>query len=246
MKLTLTKNEFTAIENTLVEIISNIDGISVEEKMKAIEELHNKENFSSKAVQISFNNESKYNYFTFIMKERYTVEFMNLTKSISVSIVKFVFSVISMLKLLFGSIEGEVKEFYNKYKNDFTQFTHTAKKPDKEKQSSKGLHVTLRDPFIYSETDYGTLKIVNYLGDDRNIVVPCTFNNQLVTEIGKNVFKDDDHVRTVYIPDTILKIDEGNFEGCKFLEKVYIPNSIKNKFENTFKGINFLVYDKKQ
>lgn len=61
-----------------------------------------------------------------------------------------------------------------------------------------------------------------YEGKDAIVTVP-----EGVTKIGKDAFRDNDHVREIRLPDGVTEIADFAFNGCDSLEVVILPSSLQ-------------------
>ena len=79
--------------------------------------------------------------------------------------------------------------------------------------------------FIYSGTD--TITIIEYIGNDTNVVIPAYIDEKKVTCIGEGAFFECDSLTSITIPDSVTSIGEGAFRYCDSLRSVYINNITK-------------------
>lgn len=76
--------------------------------------------------------------------------------------------------------------------------------------------------------------LVKYKGTDKIITIPYN-----CSKIGKEAFKDNRDITTVYLVKELKVIEESAFEGCKYLANVYVANGTtdieigRNAFEGT-------------
>ncbi len=87
--------------------------------------------------------------------------------------------------------------------------------------------------------DYEGVIIKKYKGYDVHMKVPSEIQGVPVVEIGEFAFRSTP-VMTVVIPDSVKKIDNGVFSGCKFLENVKFPKSITSIPSSCFDGCESL------
>jgi len=73
----------------------------------------------------------------------------------------------------------------------------------------------------------GTVVIIEYLGDNPNVVIPPKIENKQVTEIGGAAFRHFDLLESVIIPNGVTIIEAYAFAGCSLLENVTMPDTIK-------------------
>ena len=87
--------------------------------------------------------------------------------------------------------------------------------------ASKGLQFTLNDDGeSYSVTDIGTCT-------DMNVVIPNTYENLPVTNIGDGAFAGCDSFASIVIPNNVATIGNYAFNGC-YLTSIVIPDSVKS------------------
>jgi len=88
---------------------------------------------------------------------------------------------------------------------------------DKEtKPKEEYSYVVVDDYVIYDE----------YLGDKENVVIPDKIKGLPVKIINKHAFAYSD-IKTVKIPDTVVKIDTAAFVHCQKLESVEFGNNLE-------------------
>ncbi len=89
----------------------------------------------------------------------------------------------------------------------------------------------LAEPRIYGDFKYdnyglnGTLKILDYLGDDDYVTVPAEIEGIPVTLIGYKAFEDCT-MRSVTLPNSIAEIDDWAFNRCHNLSSIKFPAGI--------------------
>ena len=89
-----------------------------------------------------------------------------------------------------------------------------------EKIGSEGLSYTLsEDEQYYTLSGIGTCT-------DKEIVIPCSYNNLPVTIIGGEAFKDCYNITSITIPNGITTISSQSFYNCSSLESINIPASV--------------------
>ncbi len=87
------------------------------------------------------------------------------------------------------------------------------------------------------DKESGGYAIKKYNGTDTEIMIPDHIAGKPVTRIGKRCFSPNstsnkevrlvrEKIRSVYIPDTVICIEESAFQRCKSLEEITIPNSV--------------------
>lgn len=79
--------------------------------------------------------------------------------------------------------------------------------------------------------------IVNdYNGAESNIIIPETYREVPVSEIGSSAFKDCDTIKSVKLHNNIITIGDEAFSNCVFLENIQIPISTLHISETAFIG----------
>lgn len=92
--------------------------------------------------------------------------------------------------------------------------------------------------FYNYKTDEASLH--SYKGTTANLVIPQTFENKPVTQIGENAFKNNVTLETIVLPNTIKKISASAFEGCTALKTIVLPEGCEIIDEKAFKGCTSL------
>ena len=97
--------------------------------------------------------------------------------------------------------------------------------------------------YISPETaheDYrGTVVITKYLGNNAEVVIPSEIDGKTVTLIDDDAFRNNENLKSVKLPDTLIGIGVEAFAFCKSLESVNIPEGIKD-FSPAFRGCEML------
>ncbi len=87
--------------------------------------------------------------------------------------------------------------------------------------ATEGLKYTLsEDESYYIVSGIGTVK-------DKDVVIPDTYNEKPVKEIGEKAFMACSNLTTVKIPDSITAIGSSAFQGCDNLENIHIKDIAK-------------------
>ncbi len=85
---------------------------------------------------------------------------------------------------------------------------------------SEGLEYTIsNDGTFYSVTGIGTCT-------DNELIIPGTYNNKPVKEIGDEAFKNNTSITSVVIPDSVTSIVRSAFRDCSSLTSVTIGNGV--------------------
>lgn len=94
-------------------------------------------------------------------------------------------------------------------------------------ESSISTNVTLRvlDPFTITNST-----LTEYNGTGGDIVLP---DNENITTIGEEAFKDNKNITSIVIPETVTQINERAFKNCTALEAVYFISKEKQEIANS-------------
>lgn len=76
-------------------------------------------------------------------------------------------------------------------------------------------------------SDRESILITKYDGTDAQIIVPSEIEGLPVSEIATKVFKDNNNIESVVIPDTVRIINASCFSNCENLKSVAISKNIK-------------------
>lgn len=80
--------------------------------------------------------------------------------------------------------------------------------------------------FKYRNNYYGGKTITEYVGKDKNVVVPSVIDGKPVTEILGSAFSGNDFIESVYLPDTLYKLNPSSFKLCLNLKSVRLPSGL--------------------
>ncbi len=106
-------------------------------------------------------------------------------------------------------------------------------------------HLMYKD-FIYSINSDGTITIESYTGNDKNVTVPSDIGGKTVAAIGTysgnnpsqtgnggalgvavGAFEENTTIKSVIIPDSVIKIESSAFADCSNLESAELGKGIK-------------------
>lgn len=105
----------------------------------------------------------------------------------------------------------------------------TDKEPEKEPEEDSDKQ---KSYFEYRISD-GAVTIVSFVGDGDSVSVPETIGGYPVRYIGEGAFKDA-KIKSIKLPEGILKIDWFAFEGCTELKSITLPSSVTSIGYGTF------------
>ena len=87
--------------------------------------------------------------------------------------------------------------------------------------------VSETDGLGYEPLTDTTCKVVSYVGDDRNPVIPTKdSNDRLVVAIGRGAFEANDQIVSVKLPLSVQTIEAEAFRGCSSLRTVEWPTHL--------------------
>ena len=103
---------------------------------------------------------------------------------------------------------------------------------------------TTPDYFLYQlNADGNTCSIVGLINCmDTELVIPTTYNNKPVTEIGAGAFRNASFLTSIVIPESVTHIGEGAFRGCSNLKSISIPESVTHIGKEAFYECDNLAY----
>ena len=78
--------------------------------------------------------------------------------------------------------------------------------------------------------------ITKYIGNRSNVIIPYSIDENIVTDIGHDAFKDCTSLKNITIPDSVTLIDEYAFSGCTSLRNITIPSSVTEIWRGAFSG----------
>lgn len=94
---------------------------------------------------------------------------------------------------------------------------------------------------VFSVDANGVLTGVSGLsGSDITVEIPSEVNGITVTEIGKDVFKDNKNVGRLIIPDSVTKLGYRMCSGCTALSEVHLPAGLTVIPDEAFDGCSSL------
>lgn len=79
----------------------------------------------------------------------------------------------------------------------------------------------MEDGFLFSK---GVL--INYFGEKEDLVIPASLGGQAVTTIGESCFYGSATLKSLVIPDSVVRVESWAFSCCEQLERVEFPDSV--------------------
>lgn len=83
-------------------------------------------------------------------------------------------------------------------------------------------------------TENDTYCVMEYDGDDAEVVIPATYNGAPVTILYDNLFRGHKEIISVTVPDTINTIGGFVFDGCENLRTVKLAPKIEEFWQYAF------------
>lgn len=121
------------------------------------------------------------------------------------------------------------------WKTEDDEFVCLGSRVEVEKETSTKLFPVWKDYTDASKFTISNNTITSYTGNDNEVVIPNYINGQKVIKIASNAFKNST-IKTIYIPDSIVEIDEYSFLDCKNLTTIYMSDNILNITDSSFSG----------
>ena len=127
--------------------------------------------------------------------------------------------------------------------------SENSKAEDSKKQnnsnSKPGYVIRPTDPdfisgnFGFYKLSSGELKVTEYFGTEKNVVIPSEVDGAKVTIIERHLFRKAEF-ESVTIPDTVNEIQDYAFAECKKLKKIAIPEGVKIIGNSAFRNCSAL------
>lgn len=93
---------------------------------------------------------------------------------------------------------------------------------------------TLDSPPLEASSDETVLS--HYLGEEKIVNIPSVINGKKVIALNDALFKGNNYIETVNIPDGVREIRKDAFRGCSALRNVNIPDTVVSIGEGAFRG----------
>ncbi len=108
-----------------------------------------------------------------------------------------------------------------------------------EKEGKK-VSCSALEPYFSLSGDGGIVFTRSKYQGDGSIVIPAIFDGVTVTEIENNSFKNYAKLKSVSIPDGIVKIGDYSFYGCTGITEINLPDSVSSIGQYAFMGCTSL------
>lgn len=83
---------------------------------------------------------------------------------------------------------------------------------------------TEKSDYVYSVINDNSIAIIEYNGNDTDLIIPSTIDGYTVTKIGSNMFEGGE-LTSIIIPDSVSIIARSAFRNCSELKRVTMPCS---------------------
>jgi len=93
----------------------------------------------------------------------------------------------------------------------------------------------LEADFEYEEQD-DQMKIIKYIGKEKNLKIPETIQGKEVAIIGAQAFANLSFLESIIVPENIVTINREAFANCEKLKKVVLPPRLKVINQSTFEN----------
>ena len=84
----------------------------------------------------------------------------------------------------------------------------------------------IMENYIFKRVDNGTFSLIEYKGDETNVIIPENHAGQAVTVLYDSLFKGHEEISNIQIPNTITDIGAFVFDGCSNLKNISLPSSL--------------------
>ena len=99
-----------------------------------------------------------------------------------------------------------------------------------------------RGAFRYT-VENGEVTITEYVGSAADVIIPDTIGGKPVVAIGTNAFDDQLTLKSVTLPDSVIRIDFSAFSRCKNLESITLGEGIREIDALVFTQCDKLTYN---
>ena len=92
---------------------------------------------------------------------------------------------------------------------------------------------------VGTESIPGEIRILSYTGTQEHLIIPAEIQGMPVTSIANGAFAENLTLKTLIIPDSVTRIDEGILKGCENLNSLQTPLMGADKEEAQYLGYLF-------
>ncbi len=95
-------------------------------------------------------------------------------------------------------------------------------------------YIDYSDSFAYSVSNGKATILSHNYDNEKNLIIPDSFENYPVYELGHGSFADHYRTEKIEIPENVARIVYYSFDGCRSLEEVYLPSTIESIWTGAF------------
>lgn len=96
-----------------------------------------------------------------------------------------------------------------------------------------GIQTFIEGDFKYAILADGSVKVVDYLGNEADVVVPSMADGHSVKAIGTYAFAHDHMIETLTLSEGIIALEQESIFGCSSLRELNLPASLGMDSENS-------------
>lgn len=134
---------------------------------------------------------------------------------------------------IYSGLDDYLNQFPD-YSEPFNSDLPSDNEEGKEEEEPQWI-VAAAEDFEY-EDNGDEIELTKYIGDGGLVIIPDTIDNKPVAVIAENAFASNKYLLGIEIPDSVLYIYEGAFEGCSKLKSAIIGNSVTKISKRVFEG----------
>ena len=89
--------------------------------------------------------------------------------------------------------------------------------------------------FEFVTNQDGGLTLIGYTGTEEYLEIPANYDGMVVTRIGSFAFSENEYVKTVYVPSTVMRLLSDAFNGS-YIENIHLSESVYSIDATSFNG----------
>ncbi len=86
----------------------------------------------------------------------------------------------------------------------------------------------------------GSVSVVGYTGDSEHLRLPSYIDGIRVAAVENGAFQDNDRLKSVYIPDSVIRLGNSVFLNCTALQEIRLSNRLRSVGSDTFRDCTSL------
>lgn len=128
-----------------------------------------------------------------------------------------------------GDFDKEIEQNDQDQKEQQEEVQYENQEKEKQQIVEKNQEAQVLQVSANNEEDFTFVNgvITAYEGDESEVIIPAKIKGLNVTSIATGVFKDNETLERVVIPEGVVNIDSRTFENCKNLSSVELPESLR-------------------